>query len=35
MEPIDCRAAVGGIYRAFKKEFPDLEMITAVKGELV
>jgi peptide chain release factor len=31
--PVECRVAVGGIYRALKKEFSDIEMITAVKGE--
>ena len=32
--PVECRVAVGGIYRALKKEFADIEMITAVKGEV-
>ncbi len=32
--PVECRVAVGGIYRALKKEFSDIEMITAVKGEV-
>ena len=32
--PVECRVAVGGIYRALKKEFSDSEMITAVKGEV-
>lgn len=32
--PVECRVAVGGIYRALKKEFSDIEMITAVKGEI-
>lgn len=34
MGPVECRVAVGGIYRALKKEFSDIEMITAVKGEV-
>jgi len=34
MGPIECRAAVGGIFRALEKEFPDIEMITGVKGEV-
>ncbi len=34
MGPVECRAAVGGIYRALEKEFSDIEMITAVKGEV-
>ncbi|MCR5331790.1 MAG: peptide chain release factor H [Lachnospiraceae bacterium] len=34
MGPVECRAAVGGIYKALEKEFPDIEMITAVKGEV-
>lgn len=33
--PVECRVAVGGIYRALKKEFSDIEMITAVKGEVI
>lgn len=32
--PVECRVAVGGIYRALKKEFSDIEMITSVKGEI-
>ena len=32
--PVECRAAVGGIYRALKKEFSDIEMITSAKGEI-
>ena len=32
--PVECRVAVGGIYRALKKEFADIEMITAAKGEV-
>lgn len=34
MGPVECRAAVGGIFRALQKEFPDIEMITGVKGEV-
>lgn len=34
MGPVECRAAVGGIYRELVKEFPDIEMITATKGEV-
>ena len=34
MGPVECRAAVGGIYRELEKEFPDIEMITSVKGEV-
>lgn len=34
MGPVECRAAVGGIFRALEKEFPDIEMITGVKGEV-
>lgn len=34
MGPVECRAAVGGIFRALQKEFPDIEMITSVKGEV-
>ena len=34
MGPVECRAAVGGIYRALETEFMDLEMITAMKGEV-
>jgi peptide chain release factor len=33
MGPVECRAAVGGIFRALEKEFEDIEMITSVKGE--
>lgn len=33
MGPIECRAAVGGIFRALKKEYPDIEQITCNKGE--
>lgn len=34
MGPVECRAAVGGIYKALEKEYPDIEMITSVKGEV-
>ncbi len=34
MGPVECRAAVGGIYKALEKEFADIEMITSVKGEV-
>ncbi len=34
MGPVECRAAVGGIYRELKKEFPDIDMVTSVKGEV-
>ena len=34
MGPVECRAAVGGIYRALASEFPDIEMITGVTGEV-
>jgi peptide chain release factor len=34
MGPVECRAAVGGIYRELEKEFPDIEMITSTKGEV-
>ena len=34
MGPVECRAAVGGIYKALEKEFQDIEMITAVEGEV-
>ncbi|MCR4635972.1 MAG: peptide chain release factor H [Butyrivibrio sp.] len=33
MGPIECRAAVGGIFRALQKEYPDIEQITCNKGE--
>lgn len=33
MGPIECRAAVGGIFKALKKEYPDIEKITCNKGE--
>ena len=33
MGPIECRAAVGGIYRALCTEYPDITMITCRKGE--
>ena len=31
---VECRAAVGGIYKALKKEFSDIETVTTVKGEV-
>ncbi len=34
MGPVECRVAVGGIYKALKKEYADLEMVTSVKGEV-
>ena len=34
MGPVECRAAVGGIYKALEKELQDIEMITAVEGEV-
>ncbi len=34
MGPIECRTAVGGIYKALRKEYPDLEMIASVRGEV-
>lgn len=34
MGPIECRAAVGGIFRAFQKEYPDIQQITCNKGEV-
>ena len=34
MGPVECRAAVGGIFIALQKEFPDIEMITGMKGEV-
>lgn len=34
MGPVECRVAVCGIFRQLQKEFPDIEMITAVKGEV-
>ena len=33
MGPIECRAAVGGIYNAIASEFPDVDMISSTKGE--
>ncbi len=33
MGPIECRAAVGGIFKALQKEYPDIEKITCNKGE--
>lgn len=34
MGPVECRAAVGGIYRALSEEFPDIEMVNCVEGEV-
>ena len=34
MGPVECRVAVGGIYRAMKNEYEDIELITATKGEI-
>ena len=34
MGPVECRVAVGGIFRAFISEFPDMEMVTCTKGEV-
>ena len=34
MGPIECRAAVGGIFRALSIEYPDIEMITSTRGEV-
>ena len=34
MGPIECRAAVGGIFRALQKEYPDIQQITCNKGEV-
>ncbi|ETP71786.1 putative peptide chain release factor H [Lachnospiraceae bacterium JC7] len=34
MGPVECRVAVGGIYRELEKEFPDIAMITSVRGEV-
>ncbi len=34
MGPVECRAAVGGIYKELEREFTDIEMITSVKGEV-
>ncbi|SER36209.1 peptide chain release factor [Butyrivibrio fibrisolvens] len=33
MGPIECRAAVGGIFSALQKEYPDIQQITCNKGE--
>ncbi len=32
--PVECRAAVGGIFRALQREFQDIELISATKGEV-
>jgi peptide chain release factor len=34
MGPVECRAAVGGIFRSLKKEYPGIELITSVRGEV-
>ncbi len=34
MGPVECRAAVGGILKTLQAEYPDLEIITARKGEV-
>lgn len=34
MGPVECRVAVGGIYRKLLEEFPDMEMITGTEGEV-
>lgn len=34
MGPIECRAAVGGIFRALPKEYPDIQQITCNKDEV-
>ncbi len=34
MGPVECRVAVGGIYRALKKEYPDIEQIACRNGEV-
>ncbi len=34
MGPVECRVAVGGIYKALKNEFIDIEMIASVRGEV-
>ncbi|MBP3815016.1 MAG: peptide chain release factor H [Butyrivibrio sp.] len=34
MGPVECRAAVGGIFNRLQQENPDLEVITSVKGEV-
>ncbi|SEM39354.1 peptide chain release factor [Butyrivibrio sp. ob235] len=34
MGPVECRVAVGGIYRKLLEEFPDMEVITGTKGEV-
>ena len=33
MGPVECRVAVGGIFRALKNEYPDIVIITCTKGE--
>lgn len=34
MGPIECRVAVGGIFRALQKEYPDIQQIKCNKGEV-
>ena len=34
MGPVECRVAVGGIFGQIQKEFPDIEIVTATKGEV-
>ena len=33
MGPVECRVAVGGIFNRLQQEYPDIEVITSVKGE--
>ena len=33
MGPVECRAAVGGIFRSLQAEYPGIEIITYVEGE--
>ena len=35
MGPIECRAAVCGIFRALQHEYPDIEVIKSVPGEII
>ncbi len=34
MGPVECRAAVGGIFSSLQKEYPGIELITSVRGEV-
>ncbi len=34
MGPVECRVAVGGIFQSLQKEYPEIELITSVKGEV-